>query len=32
VLSTNAEIAPDGALFAKIRDQFGRTYTLEPES
>ena len=31
VLATNAEIDPDGALFAKIRDQFGRAYTLEPE-
>ncbi|TLD70490.1 hypothetical protein FEM03_12250 [Phragmitibacter flavus] len=31
VLATNAEIDPDGPLFGKIRDQFGRAYTLVPE-
>jgi|GEM_PF-580269 len=31
VLATNAEIDPDGALFSKVRDQFGRAYTLVPE-
>lgn len=31
VLATNAEIDPDGPLFAKVRDQFGRGYTLMPE-
>ncbi len=31
VLATNAEIDPDGPLFAKVRDQFGRAYTLVPE-
>ena len=31
VLATNAEIDPDGPLFAKVRDQFGRGYTLVPE-
>jgi DNA sulfur modification protein DndD len=31
VLATNAEIDPDGPLFGKVRDQFGRAYTLEPE-
>ncbi len=31
VLATNAEIDPDGTLFAKVRDQFGRAYTLEPD-
>lgn len=30
VLSTNAEIDPDGELFAKIRYRFGRAYTLVP--
>lgn len=30
VLSTNAEIDPDGPLFAKVRDQFGLAYTLVP--
>lgn len=30
VLATNAEIDPEGGLFAKVRDQFGRAYTLEP--
>jgi len=31
VLATNAEIDPEGSLFAKVRDQFGRGYTLVPE-
>lgn len=31
VLATNAEIDPEGPLFAKVRDQFGRGYTLVPE-
>lgn len=31
VLATNAEVDPDGALFAKVRDQFGLGYTLEPD-
>ncbi len=31
VLATNAEIDPEGPLFAKVRDQFGRGYTLIPE-
>jgi len=30
VLSTNAEIDPDGELFAKVRYRFGRAYTLVP--
>jgi DNA sulfur modification protein DndD len=30
VLSTNAEIDPDGELFAKVRFRFGRAYTLIP--
>lgn len=30
VLSTNAEIDPDGELFAKVRFRFGRAYTLVP--
>jgi DNA sulfur modification protein DndD len=30
VLSTNAEIDPDGELFAKMRYRFGRAYTLVP--
>ncbi len=31
VLATNAEIDPDGDLFAKVRDRFGKAYTLVPE-
>ena len=31
ILATNAEIDPDGPLFSKVRDQFGRAYTLVPE-
>ncbi len=31
VLATNAEIDPDGALFGKVRDQFGKAFTLVPE-
>lgn len=30
VLSTNAEIDPEGALFGRIRDQLARVYTLYP--
>ena len=30
ILSTNAEIDPDGELFAKVRFRFGRAYTLIP--
>lgn len=30
VLSTNAEIDPDGELFAKVRFRFGKAYTLIP--
>jgi len=30
VLSTNAEIDPDGELFEKVRKRFGRAYTLVP--
>lgn len=30
VLSTDAEIDPDGELFAKVRFRFGRAYTLIP--
>jgi DNA sulfur modification protein DndD len=30
VLSTNAEIDPEGELFAKVRYRFGRAYTLVP--
>lgn len=31
VLATNAEIDPDGSLFSKVRDQFGKAFTLVPE-
>lgn len=31
VLATNAEIDPDGPLFANVRDQFGKGFTLVPE-
>lgn len=30
ILSTNAEIDPEGALFDRVRDQFARVYTLHP--
>jgi DNA sulfur modification protein DndD len=30
VLSTNAEIDPDGELFAKVRYKFGKAFTLVP--
>lgn len=30
VLATNAEIDPDGELFAKVRYRFGKIYTLVP--
>lgn len=30
ILSTNAEIDPDGELFAKVRFRFGKAYTLIP--
>jgi DNA sulfur modification protein DndD len=30
ILSTNAEIDPDGTLFGRIRDQLARVYTLHP--
>ena len=30
VLSTNAEIDPEGELFAKMRYRFGKAYTLIP--
>jgi DNA sulfur modification protein DndD len=31
VLSTNAELDPEGQLFKDTRDKFGRGYTLKPE-
>lgn len=31
VLATNAEIDPDGELFGKVRDQFGKAFTLVAE-
>jgi len=30
ILSTNAEIDPEGALFDRVRNQFARAYTLHP--
>jgi len=30
MLSTNAEVDPEGPLFEKIRDRLGRVYTLHP--
>jgi len=30
ILSTNAEIDPEGPLFDRVRDQFARAYTLHP--
>jgi len=30
ILSTNAEIDPEGPLFGRIRDRLGRVYTLHP--
>jgi DNA sulfur modification protein DndD len=30
VLSTDAEIDPDGEIFAKVRYRFGKAYTLVP--
>ena len=30
ILSTNAEIDPEGQLFDKIRDRLARVYTLHP--
>lgn len=31
ILSTNAEIDPDGALFSQVRNRFARAYTLHPQ-
>lgn len=31
VLAMNAEIDPDGELFGKVRDQFGKAFTLVAE-
>ncbi len=30
ILSTNAEIDPEGALFGRVRDRIARAYTLQP--